>query len=871
MSYPTELVQQARDTLNSLTERQLLAFQHGQTVQYLLLERSDFVDSILLSFWEYYLNDEEESQLCLIATGGYGRKEMHQGSDIDIKILLPEKCSKETQEKVSDFLTILWDVGLEIGHSVRTVKETVKASAGDISIATCIQESRLLTGNKKLFANMIEATGPKNLWPSDRFFEAKYEEQQERHQRYRGTAFNLEPNIKGNIGGLRDLQVIAWVLKRHFDANTFAELLQQGFLTPKEYAALIDAQAFLWKVRFALHAITKRKEDRLLFDHQVKVAELLNYQDSTNKQAVELFMRDYYRRSMTISRLNEMLLQMFREVIIEKDKQQTEHKLSEHFSTKKDYLSLNQNLSFKDKPNLLLEIFSIWKEHSNLRGITASTTRGIIENLDLIDKEFRSSPDNQKLFLDIFTSAKRLYNTLLRMNRYGVLGKFFPSFGRIVGHMQFDLFHAYTVDAHTLFVIKELEHLITDEEEHSQISRARENISSLKILFLSGLFHDIAKGRGGDHSTLGAQDVLEFGKEFQLSDDETHLLAWLVEQHLLLSVIAQKKDINDPEVIRDFAQKIPKPEYLHYLYLLTVADVKGTNPKLWNSWKASLFARLYSTTLAYFNQGDVNSNQQAENNRSGAVQLLTEKYSKETLEKAWSVVDSEYFRRHSDNEIAWHTELILERSELPVVSIREHQQQLITKSNSLQSLEIFISDQYHPELFTRLANILTHLNLDIYSAKLFRNKKAIRDQLLTAITFRVREARDDIAFDQNRITNIQEHIKNNLNKEQTVVINSRINKRFKTFNIPTSIEFEEHPSGKQTILEIKTADRPGLLALISSCIAAVNADLNLAKIMTIGEKAEDVFYISNSEKTQLNIAQQVVLHRKIEEALKTSE
>ncbi len=869
MAYPTELVTRSRDQLKDLASQQLQAFQDGQYIQYLLFERADLVDAILTSFWEYYLSKHDCENFALIATGGYGRRVLHPGSDIDVMVLLPENIGTDSQQAISEFLTVLWDIGLEVGHSVRSIKEAVQTSKDDITIVTCLQESRLISGNKELFNDMLHATGPENIWPSADFFAAKLEEQQQRHQRYRGTAYNLEPNIKGNVGGLRDLQVVSWVLKRHFDVSWFTELVEKGFLTQQEQVELNAARDFLWRVRFALHTITGRREDRLLFDHQIKVAEILGYAGNDNEKPVEAFMRDYYRTSMSLNRLNEMLLQMFRELILEQDRTSITHSLDQHLQIANDLLDIKEDKAFSKHPELMLRLFVVWQQHPNLRGITARTLRGLTENLELIDADYRAEPDNQRLFLKIFSRPSRLFNTLRRMNRIGVLGRFFPAFGRVVGHMQFDLFHAFTVDTHTLFVIKEIEDLLTDVQENIQVKLALAEISDPQTLLLSGLFHDIAKGRGGDHSELGAQVVKDFGREFNLPGEQIELLSWLVEQHLVLSVTAQKKDIDDPNVIRDFAAKVPKVEYLHYLYLLTIADVRGTNPKLWNSWKASLFARLYQGTYAYFTQESIDTEYKVASNKQQAKKLLSPEFSAEELDDAWEVIDDEYFLRHHPEEIAWQTREVLPRNAFPVIAIREHTERLVDNSARMQSLDVFIAHEYTPELFSLVAAGLTEMNLDIYSAKLFRNKKPVRDKTVTAITFRVRETRTDISFDQTRIENIRAYLARILVDGEQPYLRTQMRKRVHLFDIPTRIKFRLDPSERYTMLEITTADRIGLLALISTCIAEVKADLNLAKIMTIGEKAEDVFYISNAEKTPLNAEQQALLHSKILAALET--
>src|SRR5210317_1557304 len=633
-------------------------FEAGESVVDLVHARAAFIDEVLLELWQEHI---ESLGYALVAVGGYGRGELHPCSDVDVMLLLPDEVAAGSEEPISAFVTALWDIGLEAGHSVRTLAQCHEEASADLTIATTLMEARLLAGPEKLFTAMQEIISPENMWPSAKYFEEKRKEQIVRHHRYHDTAYNLEPNVKGSPGGLRDIQMIGWVAKRHFGATTLAELVDHKFLSPGQLRRLEDGQAFLWRIRFALHILTGRREDRLLFDHQKTLAEMLGYEDATYTLAVEQLMQRYYRTVMELSRLNEMLLQLFEEAIL-MDPNAPAEPLNERFQVKNGFLQTAHDRVFLDDPSALLELFLLLQEHPEIRGVSAFTVGLIKRHLYLIDDEFRQNPRNHRLFLSILRASEGVTHQLRRMNLYGVLGLYIPAFGRIVGRMQYDLFHAYTVDEHTLFVVSNLRRFALSryDEEFPHCSDIMQAIEQPEIAYLSGLFHDIAKGRGGDHSELGAVDAEAFCLEHGLSQYEAGIVAWLVRNHLALSMTAQKKDIHDPDVINEFATTVGDPLHLDYLYLLTVADVRGTDPKLWNSWKAQLFRDLYELTKRALRRG-------LENPFEGA-QLIIEKKEKarrylatagvddDSVSSVWQQFDDNYFLRYRSSEIAWHTQ-----------------------------------------------------------------------------------------------------------------------------------------------------------------------------------------------------------------------
>ena len=427
-------------------------FQAGESVVELVHARAAVIDKQLIKLWQ---QDVEASGAALVAVGGYGRGELHPYSDVDVMVLLPDELPPGAEDALSAFVTALWDIGLEIGHSVRTIAQCFEQASTDLTVATTLMEARLLAGPADLFDAMQKTIAPDNMWPSPKFFAEKRKEQIARHHRYHDTAYNLEPNVKGSPGGLRDIQMIGWVAKRHFGAATLAELVDHRFLTPGQLVRLEEGQAFLWRIRFGLHVLTGRREDRLLFDHQINLAHLLGYEDASYTLAVEQLMQRYYRTVMELSRLNEMLLQLFEEDIL-MDPNAAPEPLNQRFQIKNGYLQTVHNRVFAEDPSALLELFLILQQNPNIRGVSAFTIGLIKRNLHLIDDEFRQNPRNHRLFLNILRAPEGVTHGLRRMNLYGVLGLYIPSFGRIVGRMQYDLFHAYTVDEHTLFVVSNL-------------------------------------------------------------------------------------------------------------------------------------------------------------------------------------------------------------------------------------------------------------------------------------------------------------------------------------------------------------------------------------------------------------------------------
>ncbi len=851
-----QLLQQSQQELQQ-------RFRDDEPVEALVRARAAFIDRLLSSLWPQRLGAELSGKVTLAAVGGYGRGELHPCSDVDLLVLTPEPLTGPDREPIEKLVSFLWDIGLEVGHSVRTVTECAEESIADVGVMTTLLEARALVGNATLLPAMRAALAPDRVWPVRDYFAAKVREQQERHLKANDTAYNLEPNVKTAPGGLRDIQTIAWVAKRHFGAESLDELATHGFLTASELRRLKQAQTFLWKVRFGLHVLTGRHEDRLLFDHQIRLAQSFGYEDGTYTLAVEQLMQRYYRTAMDVQLLNELLLQLFREAILTDD---TPPKpLTPQFQVRDGSLeAVNEDL-FARQPSALLELFVLLQQHPQLRGVRAGTIRAVGRNLWLIDEEFRQNPRNHRLFLEILRAPRGVTHELRRMNNYGVLGRYIPAFGRIVGRMQYDLFHAYTVDAHTLFVVSNARRLAIPDfnQELPLVSPIMQTLPKQELVYLGALFHDIAKGRGGDHSDLGAVDAEAFCLEQGLSRYDARLVAWLVKSHLLLSMTAQKFDIGDPQVINDFARKVGDEAHLDYLYVLTCADVRGTNPKLWNSWKASLFHDLYEKARRALRRGletPVDKDELVRENQDGARSLLTPAgFTTDAIDAAWRILPEAYFLRYTPAEIAHHTRVLAS----PDASGELERVALETQSGS-GTTSVLIYAPHRRHSFARATAVLDQLGLNIVDARI-----TPVDNDYSLDTYHVLEEDGTLISDAERITEIEQSLWASLRRSRDAppAVSRRSPRQLRVFRTPTQISINVDERNARTVLELIAGDRPGLLCDVGKVLWEENIELHAAKIGTMGERAEDVFYVTDRERRPLDEAAAERLRARITEAL----
>jgi len=845
---------QRKHYLDILTER----FNSGRAATELVHLHAALTDKLLVHAWKLFFNDNTHKHLALIAVGGYGRGELHPASDIDLLLLL-KKPTKEINEAISQFITFLWDIGLEVGHSVRTVKECATEAKNDITVATNIQESRLLIGSGKLFEKQKLKCSPKKIWPSNKFFQAKREEQKKRHERFHDSAYNLEPNIKEGPGGLRDIQMIGWVAKRHFGVDTLKQLIEHGFLTTEEYNDLNAGQAFLWRVRYGLHLINNRREDRLLFDHQRKLAKQFGYNDTHKSLAVEVFMKQYYRTIMDLSRLNEMLLQLFEEEILLAGKKTKVIPINNRFQSINGYLEVIDDSIFKSYPFALLEAFLLLAQNPKLKGVRSNTIRLMRSHRYLINSSFRADIRCRSLFIEFFKQSHGITHELRRMNRYGILAAYIPVFEKIVGQMQHDLFHVYTVDEHTIMLIRNLRRFTVPEfsNEFPLCSELINTLPKQEVILIAALFHDIAKGRGGEHSTLGALDAIEFSKQHDLSQYDTNLIAWIIRNHLLMSSTAQKKDISDPDIIYEFANQVGDITRLKYLYLLTVADIRATSDTVWNSWKDSLLKDLYFSTRDVLRRGlqspILRSELVAENKRL-AMEVLSQHYDDTAINTIWNKSDDDYFIRHTISEITWQTDSILTATDKNIVISFQH-----SKQHNVISL--FVHTAAFSGLFSIVTSILEYFKLDIIEARIIESKFGYAFN-----TYHIKNQTDEPIAESicNEISvTMHEYIKLKKRMQETATSGSFITRQEKHFQFPTKVFFDNTISEDLTIMTVTSSDNTGILSQLAMLIDQQKINIIAAKIATYGERIEDIFSITNQNTEKLSDTEQQHLREKI--------
>jgi len=816
------------------------AFERKTDIRDLVQARAWVIEQLVLTAWHGLVG--EDSGLELIAVGGFGRGELHPHSDADLLILCPD-AAERPDAALEDFVRALWDADLHPGHGVRTVAESIEQAGADVSVATNLMESRLVDGSGELYAQMREATDAPALWPADEFFAAKSKEQQQRHDQFEDTVYNLEPDLKSGPGGLRDIQMVAWVAQRHFGTSTLHGLVENDFLSEREHEELVKARNRLWEIRWALHEVSGRAEERLLFDYQRKLAATFGFEAPDDNSAVEAFMQRYYRTVMHVERLNEQMLQIFEEELLSGRRHLPSAGIDAHFHLRHGYLELIDEQGFVRQPDLLLRLFLVLADNPQIRGVRASTIRLIREHLYLIDEDFRGDPDNLALFLDLLRRERRVYSQLERMNRYGVLAALIPSFGRITGRMQFDLFHVYTVDQHILFVIRNLRRIATgrNPELFSNATEIFQRIERPEVLYLAALFHDIAKGRGGDHSELGAEEARSFVDALDMPEEDRDLVCWLVENHLLMSMTAQRRDISDPAVVEEFAQGVMNMRYLEHLFVLTVADIAATRPKLWNSWKDSLLRELFVATEEYFRAGPEETHDKAELARelcAEAASMLAEGgFAPDAVQACLARLPTDAIVRLDADQLAWSVEQVLEDSGIPKVACRNLPHKGIT--------EVFVFADDFDGLFALTAREFDRMELNVLAARISTTADAHSWNLFQIMDANAR------ALNASDTARLEEAVFEQLGQRDIRPLPGRpIPRRLRHFMRRSEISFAA--SAGMSRLEIATTDRPGLLSAIAESLLGAGVRLHDARIATFGQRVEDVFLISTLEGNALD-------------------
>jgi [protein-PII] uridylyltransferase len=840
----SDALQRASDELDD-------KYKNSHKISDIVSSRAKIADQILSLAWQtQYWPDSND--ISLIAVGGYGRGELLPHSDIDLLVLTKTDSGNKYKEQVSRFVALLWDIGLEVGMSVRSIAQCVKESKNDITVATALMESRTLVGDPVLHEEMMRATLDRKVWPIKTFVQAKLDEQSARHEKHLDVDYALEPNVKTSPGGLRDIQTIAWVSKRYFGATSFRDLVELGFLKKSEETLIIRGQHFLWKIRYGLHLLAQRCEDRLLFDKQRELALMFGYEDDAKSLGVEKLMKQYYRAVANLRELNDVLLQHFNEVIIRAGEREVTVDINSRFQIRNNYIEAKYLNVFQRTPSALLEIFVLMAQNESIQGVRASTIRLIRENRNLITEEYRKDIRNISLFMELLRSPHLLSVQLRRMARYGVLGRYLPEFGKIAGQMQHDLFHIYSVDAHTLQVVENMRRFLLPEakEQFPLASQIVHTLPKIELIYIAGLYHDIAKGRGGDHSELGKLDAAAFCKRHRLSEWDSKLVSWLVEKHLFMSMTAQRKDISDPAVIQDFASLMGDSLHLDYLYIMTVADICATNPSLWNSWRSSLLHQLYTNTKRAFARGlenTVNAHERIADTKALAFgELLSKGFEAKKINQVWESITDEYFIRESVNNIVWHSEVIAAHNEDgPLISVKE----LADSNGEVGATQVFIYTPNADYLFANSTAAFEKLNLNIHGARIFMSKK---DYCMD--TYAVLEDNGlPVGNNPRRRTEIVNLLGEYLRNPNKPIkpATFRQSRKDKYFAKPVQVALTNTPNKDYSTLEINCPDQPGILACVGQVFADYSVNLKDARITTLGERVEDLFFITDKRDRPL--------------------
>jgi len=800
----------------------------------------------------------------LVAVGGFGRGELFPHSDVDVLLLLEDGASPDTdtalKSRIEAFIGSCWDAGLEIGSSVRTVADCVAEADKDVTVQTSLLEARLIAGQRSLFT-AFRAGYSAGLDPQA-FFVAKTLELRQRHNKFENTPYSLEPNCKESPGGLRDLQVILWVARAAGLGRSWDELARKGLATPFEARQIKRNEALLSLIRARLHLIAHRREDRLVFDLQTAVAESFGYANQTGPggrivaRASESLMKRYYWAAKAVTQLNQILL-----LNIEERLNPSTHEpqpINGRFSDKAGMLEVVSDDLYLNNPHAILETFQLYERNVGIKGLTASTLRALYNARGVMDASFRNDPVNNQLFMAILQEPKGITHAMRLMNQTSVLGRYLWVFRRIVGQMQHDLFHVYTVDQHILMVLRNVRRFFIVEHAHEYpfCSQLAAGWDKPWILYAAALFHDIAKGRGGDHSELGARDVRSFCRQHGIQTEEAELIEFLVHEHLTMSRIAQKEDLSNPEVIAAFARRVGNERNLTALYLLTVADIRGTSPKVWNAWKGKLLEDLYRYTLRVLGGRAPDPDADVEaRKRDALVMLALHALPHEAHKKLWDTLDVGYFMRHDASDIAWHTRMLSRHVGTARCIVRAR---LSAVGEGLQVL-VYTPDK--PDLFARICGYFDQAGFSILDAKVHTAANGYAVDTFQVVTSMLPEHYREL------VSMVEADLDHTIEEPGPLPPPSkgRVSRRVKSFPIAPRVHLAPDEKAQRWLLSISASDRVGLLYSVARVLARHKLNLQLAKISTLGERVEDTFLIDGPELQQ-NKAQ-IAIETELLEAL----
>ena len=848
-----------------------------------LTRLAGLTDAALRSLWQA---NGFGGDLALLAVGGYGRGELFPYSDVDVLLLLPDAAdpARDTalRQRIEAFIGQCWDIGLEIGSSVRTVPECLSVAQGDVTVQTALLEARLIVGNRRLFKG-FQARFSAQLDALD-FFSAKRLEMRQRHAKYEDTPYALEPNIKESPGGLRDLQIILWAARAAGIGGRWEDLHRAGLVTTHELRQLRHNEALLSAIRSRLHLIAARRADRLVFDLQNAVAESFGFQHRLADdgrvmlRASEVLMRRYYWAAKAVTQLNQILLQNIEEHLraARGEAAPEQRRINERFFDKGGMIEVASDDLYQREPQAILETFLLYAKTPGLKGLSARTLRALYNARTVMDHGFRTDPANRKTFLAILQQPQGITHAFRLMNQTSVLGRYLWVFRRIVGQMQHDLFHVYTVDQHILMVLRNVRRFFIPEHAHEYpfCSQLAAGWDKPWILYTAALFHDIAKGRGGDHSELGAREVRRFCHDHGVALVDMQLIEFLVRQHLAMSQVAQKEDLSDPTVIEAFARRVGNERQLTALYLLTVADVRGTSPKVWNAWKGKLLEDLYKLTVRTLGGRAPDPGAVIESRkRQALIQLALASEPQDSHKRLWDTLEVSYFMRHDAGEIAWHTRQLARHAVRPVATKTEAvgaggasagtvktfetivRARLSPVGEGLQVL-VYAADQ--PDLFARICGYFDRAGFSILDAKIHttRNGRALD-------TFQII---NPLVPDHNRefIGMVEAELPAAVESQAPLAPPrlGRVSRRVKSFPIAPRVDLRPDDKAQRWLLTVTASDRVGLLYSIARVLAAHGINLELAKVSTLGERVEDMFLLQGAQlqhnKTQLAIEQELL-------------
>ena len=769
---------------------------------------------------------------CLAAAGGYGRGELFPGSDVDVLLMLSHEPAPDQQAALETWVQACWDVGLEIGHSVRTIEACITEADADITVETNLMEARFVWGNRALFDAFERRFQAR--FNAQHFFDGKLAEQQARHARFDDSAYKLEPNLKDSPGGLRDLHTIHWLAQACGISGGWNGIARAGLLTQAEARRIAREERALATLRIHLHLLAGRREDRLAFDYQTELAERMGLAATTHKRAGEILMQGYYRAAKLVQRANDILIQSLRVRLFPVTA--PPQPIDADFQVRARLLETRAPNLFERKPDALLRIFIVYAQHPSLAGFEPATLRALWRASTRIDAAFRANPTHRALFMTLLRQPTGITRAMRAMHRYGLLARYIPAFGRVVGQMQHDLFHVYTVDEHILTVLRNMRRFTVPELAHEfpLASRLIAAFDKPELLYLATLFHDIAKGRGGDHSVLGMADARRFCRQHGLDKTDSELVAWLVDMHLAMSRTAQKEDISDPGVIAAFAARVGNPRHLAALYLLTVADIRGTSPKVWNAWKGKLLEDLYHATHARLAGGDAAEADIAAKQAEARVNLALYGLPNSAADNLWQHLDTRYFIRFDARDMAWQARMLWRRTSSPDAVVRAR------LSPAGEGIQVLVYTPDRPDLFARICGFFARIQYTILEAKIHTTRHGY-----VLDTFQVMDMANRGIHYRDFLSYVEHELARDLDpvRPMQAVPRGRLSRHQRHHPFPTTVRLEADAQGHGHMLSITCADRGGLLFAVAETLMQHDVSVYAAKIDTLGERVEDTFLI----------------------------